>query len=90
MKIISKLYALEHNLLVWYLLWQAEDFHLLNILIFFKKAGITTINAAANAHGYALDLGIAEFWWHLITSIWGKEAGSQENIIVCFQKTWYF
>lgn len=41
-------------------------------LIFFKKVGITTINAAANAHGYALDLGIAEFWWHLITSIWGE------------------
>lgn len=59
-------------------------------LIFFKKVGITTINAAANAHGYALDLGIAEFWWHLITSIWGKEAGSQENITVCLQKTWYF
>lgn len=40
-------------------------------LIFFEKAGIATINAAANAHGYALDLRIAEFWWHLITSIWG-------------------
>lgn len=40
-------------------------------LIFFEKAGITAINAAANAHHYALDLGIAEFQWHLITSIWG-------------------
>lgn len=40
-------------------------------LIFFEKAGIATLNAAANAHGYALDPRTAEFWWHLITSIWG-------------------
>lgn len=33
-------------------------------LIFFEKAGVTTVNAAANARGYALDLRVAEFWWH--------------------------
>lgn len=56
-------------------------------LIFFKKDAMTIINAAANAQGYALDLRIAEFWWHLITSIWGgKRQGARKTSLCAFRK----
>lgn len=72
MKIISKLYALAHKTACVVLTVASRRFPFMKkSLIFFKKAVITTINTAANAHSHALDLRIAEFWWHLITSIWG-------------------